>query len=296
MRAFFIPLAIFFLYSFHVNLANPFPQIVQGLEAFRAQVINEEQGDLSFLSTWLKIEQLDLSSEQREDLIHALRNIDCVSEEMKVKLYQNFSQKDIEVVQTQGDLIDLFGEGVLDTQYPFKIKASASTLQEMASMNIQEGDRIAEIGAGTGTFSFILALAYPRLELSLNELNPFSTNYYQDKFQRNQALFDGVQYQFVQGQIDDTQLEYQTFDKIIIRNSFHHFPKPKQMLQSIKKSMHSETQLFITERPASLENRTEFCRKLMYSSKLKRLVKKSGMQLIQEEKVGKYILYGFKLK
>ncbi|HRI32986.1 MAG TPA: hypothetical protein PLD02_04485, partial [Saprospiraceae bacterium] len=57
----------------------------------------------------------------------------------------------------------------------------------------------------------------------------------------------GTIYKSWKGSSTSTGMEDSTFDKIIIRNTFHHFRKKDKMLQSIMKSMNDETELIILE-------------------------------------------------
>ena len=100
----------------------------------------------------------------------------------------------------------------------------------------------------------------------------------------------------VQGEITSTNLEGLDLDKIIIRQSFHHFSRKKEMLSSISKSLKPDGRLYVLE--ATKDHPDNYCRCLCDEAmRSKRIIKKitsNGFKLEEILVVGFSYLFVFR--
>jgi SAM-dependent methyltransferase len=90
----------------------------------------------------------------------------------------------------------------------------------------------------------------------------------------------------VHGTYYSTGLNELNLDKIIIRNSFHHFKKPRNMLSSIKLALKPKGELYLYELVPP-ENKEDWrCKKVMKTKKIKKICKKNGFLIVEEKMVG----------
>ncbi|MEZ4934572.1 MAG: hypothetical protein R2788_20900 [Saprospiraceae bacterium] len=81
-------------------------------------------------------------------------------------------------------------DGILKADPPFQIEAETHIFEEIKYYGITNNMNIAEIGAGNGVFSLMLGLAYDSLNIYVNELDFFQTNYAKEKT----TLFNAKQF------------------------------------------------------------------------------------------------------
>lgn len=129
----------------------------------------------------------------------------------------------------------------------YKIKQS-----ELDFFRFQSGQTIASIGAGCGHWEAAYAATTDSVTFyledidttTLNERNAgFSWNYYAKL--RGKPMTSS--YKLVLGDERSTSLPENTFDKILIINSFHEFTYQKEMLEDIKTKLKTGGILYIDE-------------------------------------------------
>lgn len=101
------------------------------------------------------------------------------------------------------------------------------------------------------------------------------------------SMFEVSQVHLVKGQKKSTGLEGQQLDKIIIRDSFHHFKKKSKMLASIKKSLKDTGELFVVESVIIQNNGGKNCPMAMHASDIIKTIESGGFKL--EQNVGLYL-------
>ncbi|TAF68226.1 MAG: methyltransferase domain-containing protein [Cytophagales bacterium] len=159
---------------------------------------------------------------------------------------------------------------------------------ECTFLELKEGQKVASIGASTGYF-----------EISCNLLNNTAIDFYIEDIDTicdNQAEIDGIvnfyEEQFNTtfkgtftssiGTENSTKLPQNTFDRVLCRISFHHFPSPENMLSEIHNILKADGLLIIAENLTPTTGILDpFCKSPLYAEKdLIELVEKNGFTLI----------------
>jgi ubiquinone/menaquinone biosynthesis C-methylase UbiE len=216
---------------------------------------------------------------------------------------------DLAIIEENSELIELILEGILKPNYPFALNRDLDVLSEFVFYDIASNNRVGEIGAGFGTFAFLISMIYKDVKLSINELNEDALDYVQTKFEKNGRFINLENVEFVKGDIDEVNFEDNNYDKIICRNTFHHFQKKKDMLKSIKKVLKKDGELLLLEQDNTLKqapgvDRITFtpnqllntCNEAISLKKIIKLMKRNGFKLEEQEKNGeRYYLLRFSL-
>lgn len=190
-----------------------------------------------------------------------------------------FTEVELQVIERNADVFDLLFLGVLKWEYPFALKLDAEILRELSVYELTAGERIGEIGAGTGMLSMTLRLLEPGAAFYVNELDRDFIDYMQAKLQRNEeeALTDGLE--LIKGSRRSTEMEGFDLDKIIVRNTLHHFKQPEEMLASIKQSLSAEGVLFVWESIRELDHDGDGCTLAMSRSEVTEVLFRAGFTL-----------------
>jgi len=209
------------------------------------------------------------------------------------RLPLNFSEDELQTIAQNSELVDLIAYGVLNYKYPFRIIPNQDLFDEIAFYDIQQNDIIAEIGAGNGVFSQFLSMLRKPITIYINEIDKDALNYIAAKKEKKGFRIDSANIIIVKGTKKEIKLP-QTVDKIIIRNSFHHFTKKEQMLESIISFLNPEGKLFIFE---SLNDETNpnICKLKMNDYEIKSIFEENGFVLKREKKTENTILLEYAL-
>lgn len=115
-------------------------------------------------------------------------------------------------------------------------------LKELAFYKIRPKDAIAEIGSGNGCNTEILSMVYPENQIYANELNPQQVEILQRQLGKSSNV------KIIKGESTSCGLEDMGIEVLIARNSFHHFEKKIEMVDSIIDSMNKEGRFIVLER------------------------------------------------
>ena len=203
----------------------------------------------------------------------------------RCKLIEMISEQDIEIILENSELLDLVLEGVLKPNYPFAINPKSTIFSELEFYQIETGQRIGEIGAGNGTFSILLGMLSDEIQIVINELEKGFVNYIGEKISNNNQLLDASKIEVVKGTKSNTGLRDNQFDKIIIRNAFHHFSKKEKMLESIKESLSENGKLYLYEPILVPSGKGSSCDKVLDKQYLLTLIEENGFLLEKEKKL-----------
>ncbi|MEZ4984158.1 MAG: methyltransferase domain-containing protein [Saprospiraceae bacterium] len=152
------------------------------------------------------------------------------------KLARKPKNKDLAIVVEQHLLLDLISLGIVDRYPPHEIQRRDEFCTEWNFYQLKAGQRVAEIGAGDGTFSKLLAMFHPDVECWATEINSTLFEYMQRPWVLYGAPLVMDNLHFVLGNETDTGLPI-GFDRIILRHTVHHFSDPSSMLSSIRKAL-----------------------------------------------------------
>ncbi len=299
MNNFIIPIFLFF--SFQLNgQENTSPsntRFIVNLAQYRHELI---AGNFDNYKTLIHLDTLWKQPEaMKEEMETLLFNIIYLNEIYLVKpkkisnkinkkfpgypLLYLLTEENIGIILKNKHLIDLLTKGILKPDPPFQIDPEIFVLEELGFYKIKDGMHIAEIGAGNGVFSLMLGLAYDSLSIYVNDLDYFSIEYAMKKITGCQSKNSGNSYFFVDGKKKTTQLENVKLDKIIIRNSFHHFSRPTEMLASIKQSLTPDGDLYISD-PFLAPGHSFGCNKVMLLEDIKKILLENGFRIVEEKR------------
>lgn len=123
---------------------------------------------------------------------------------------------------------------------------------ELDFYQFRSGQTVASIGAGCGHWEAALAAATDSVTFYLEDIDTTTLNRQHADFAWNYySLLRGKpmtsHYKLVPGDVRSTSLPENTFDKILIINSFHEFTYQSEMLDDIKKKLKPGAILYIDE-------------------------------------------------
>lgn len=128
--------------------------------------------------------------------------------------------------------------GVMGHQAAQWLERPQRTHEEMpdevvANLNLKADDVVADIGAGSGYFSFRMAAKVPNGKVLAVDIQPEMLAMIEErKAAENVDNIEGIL-----GQIDDTRLPENTVDLILLVDAYHEFSHPYEMLDSMVKSL-----------------------------------------------------------
>ncbi|TLP79221.1 class I SAM-dependent methyltransferase [Maribacter sp. ACAM166] len=117
------------------------------------------------------------------------------------------------------------------------------TLKLLQNMNIQPGDTIADIGAGSGYHVFKMAPIVEKGQLYAVDLQPEMLAAMAVKKENNQQK----NIILIQGTEQSVNLTENSIDKVLLVDVYHEFNFPFEMIQSIKRAMRPDAQLYLIE-------------------------------------------------
>ncbi len=169
-----------------------------------------------------------------------------------------------------------------DRMADYPAAPEAEIKEELTFYGIQAGERIGEIGAGGESFAAaVLSIRKPRVYY-LNDVDSLAL--LQIAFHRGyNPVFRKASTPIIPvlGTEGCTGLEGKALDKIIVRNAFHHFKRPQEMLHSIKQSLAQDGKLFLRER--YLENcGDQCCENTMSRSAIAVEMREAGFELLEK--------------
>ncbi len=295
MKSFFFPILLFFsFHAFGQNNTSPHTQLVTGLVNYRNELIAENSDNFKEIS---KLDTLwKLGAEHQDEVQAFLGNVIYAHEvalippkkmikkweKQDLPFFYLLSEDNIRIILENKHLIGLLAAGILEADPPFKIASGTWLFKELDFYKIKDRMHVAEIGAGNGVFSLMLGLAYDSLSIYVNDLNYSNVEFAMSKITQCQSKKDGNKYIFVNGKKKATQLENVKLDKIIIRNSFHHFSHRAEMLESIKQSLLPDGNLYIAD-PFLAPDHSFGCNKVMPLEDIKKALLENGFRIVEEK-------------
>jgi len=213
------------------------------------------------------------------------------------KAGNSITEEDISIITKNSELLELIHLGLLKATFPFKIDPKTDLLEELKTYNLKDGEKIGEIGCGSGTFAMLLHQIQPNSQLYLNEINRSFFSYINLVLAENENFYQKKNISLIKGKKKNTKLEGYNLDKIIIRKTFHHFSKKDKMLDSIKKSLKPNGELYIMEYPIELnQNNEDACKISMRRNDIIGSIVNNGFVLINEVVIGRMVILKFKIK
>jgi SAM-dependent methyltransferase len=202
-----------------------------------------------------------------------------------IKILLHFTKDDFQTVLENYRLAEYITEYIVKYKYPYELINFKNFQEEHFFYQLKDSLRIAEIGAGSGTFSYLLSKIHVGMTLYVNELDKGYVNYIKQINKSNKQNSSNVITAF-QGTYYSIGLNELNLDKVIIRNSFHHFKKPRKMLRSIKLALKPKGELYLYELVPPMDKEDWRCKEVMKTEKIIKKCKKSGFILVEEKMVG----------
>ena len=215
----------------------------------------------------------------------------------QLKTITKFSKK---TMVKNASLLDLWGIGLVQFQYPYQIDTSGGDFfEELAFYEIENGQEIADIGGGNGTLALLVAMLYEDVSVYMNEIVYEKLEYFKGKIAEVRRIYrpDLKGLTPVMGSARNVRLKNKKMDKIIIRKTIHHFKFTKAMLKSIRKSLKPDGDLYIGELPKEKDPEGKKCKLLWEQDKLLKIMEENGFKLIKKTRIGDkgFMLYHYKI-
>lgn len=172
--------------------------------------------------------------------------------------------------------------GVMGHQAADWLERPQRTHEEMpdevvANLNLKPTDVVADIGAGSGYFSFRMAKLLPQGRVLAVDIQPEMLTLIE-----NRKRSDGVNnVDTILGDINDTRLPANSVDLILLVDAYHEFSHPWEMMQSMVSAMKSGGRIVLLEYRA--EDRTVPIRPLhkMTQDQVKKEMGVFGLQFVE---------------
>lgn len=285
------------------------PDWVMKLSNYRNALLNDEVASLDELGGLLsKWDALGANKQEQIDFTYNVLKVRAVDGwsfrliKKKALLHQpgiiadSFSEADLRIIEAHPDLLDMVFLGVLEWKYPFAIDREAAFFRALGAYEISGGERIGEIGSGTGVFSLMLKLLYPDITLHVNELDRDFVKYITLKFENGIGDLENSGVETIKGRRESTNLEGYELDKIILRNTLHHFGDQDEMLGSIKRSLKPGGELFVWESIVELDIDDNICKHALTREAIKGIFEDSAFELLGERDFEESVLFKLRRK
>jgi ubiquinone/menaquinone biosynthesis C-methylase UbiE len=113
----------------------------------------------------------------------------------------------------------------------------------LRELQLKPTDVVADIGAGTGYFSFRISPLVPRGKVLAVDIQPEMIQYLRDNKARNKA----PNVEPVLGTVKNPNLPASAVDLVLIVDAYHEFDHPREMLRAIKSALRPGGRLALVE-------------------------------------------------
>lgn len=172
--------------------------------------------------------------------------------------------------------------------------------KDLDILNLQAGDTVADIGSYDGYYPTLYSIYNDSITFYLNDIRKEGFLYLDSIRQAVENISGNKvsnEFNIVIGNDSSTNLQANSFNKVIIRDALHHFHSVEKMLQEIIKIMEPESELMLIEPIRGQNNIYSVCEGAMTEEELLNLLFNNGFELIKKTKGQKSLgWYKFKLK
>ncbi len=158
--------------------------------------------------------------------------------------------------------------------------------KELAYYGIRNGDCIADVGAGSGWFEGVLTIKYDSLKIDAVDVKAYhirESGPTIEEFIKLRSTPNTNVLTFKKGKNKSTQLPKHKYDKVIVRQTFHHFEHKAEMLADLRRIMKVSGKLYVYE-PVAVTS--EYFRQgkcyHFAPSDLLHIFSKNGFKLVEE--------------
>ncbi len=110
-------------------------------------------------------------------------------------------------------------------------------------LSLKEDEIIADIGAGSGYYTFLLAPLIPKGKVIAVDIQQEMINFLENR--KEQAGLSNIESHL--GKIDDTKLPPESIDSALMVDSYHEFSHPYEMMKSLVKALKPGGRIFLLE-------------------------------------------------
>lgn len=281
------------------------PHYWQSLEKYRAKVVAKTfEHDSLFkevLYRWKSVEKdTDLFDSMLFNCSWAYKIYDNSIYEIKHNTRANYPNSKIRDIITESDLlvlaqhfelVNLINRGILESDYPYKVKRKYGFIRQLDFLDLKPGEIIADIGAGSGFFSQLMAFIGVPIKIYITENDPNIVSYLDEKVA--QRSFAEIIPEIIKGTRFKTHLP-EKVDKIILRNTFHHFSNEDVMLRSIRESLKPDGKLFVFENLYGTDS-SDHCKMELTEPEIRNPIKQAGFHLIRRLLIDDFVLLEYSL-
>lgn len=180
------------------------------------------------------------------------------------------------------------------------IQWDSPVFQQLTFFNIQAGDRIGELGAGSGWMSFLLGTLYDSTFVQINEIQEDMVQRIEQEMDYKLTLSQQKRFRTILGTAQTTGMEGAAMDVLIAIDAFHHFDNKIAMLQAIKSSLAKDGTFYLVEQ-INEENARAYCPEALERATLEKLLQQSGFTKIKEQPLiglanGHTIMFAYRVK
>ncbi len=161
--------------------------------------------------------------------------------------------------------------------------------RQVAQIDWKDGEKILDIGSGHYLIGKLIGRKVSNAHIYYNDIDSISLQgigyaTQHDKQFRKARIKNNNEFFLVMGSEIQTGAEEIIFDKILIRQTFHHFNQPRKILESIKKSMGTHTRLYIIEYNDKDDDYLG-CNKQLTHHEFDLLLREAGLREIRSKKI-----------
>ncbi|HEY5822828.1 MAG TPA: class I SAM-dependent methyltransferase [Cyclobacteriaceae bacterium] len=139
--------------------------------------------------------------------------------------------------------------------------SDSAFLSEIQLYEFKTGESIADIGTGSGYFEIVLSKFCDNLQVYAVDIDSVSMGHLATQLKFLDLNDEkNIIYNTVLGNEKSSLLPSHRFDKVIVRNTFHHFTYPNEMLADCKRIMKKNARLFIVDILVDETDRPPACR------------------------------------
>jgi len=156
-------------------------------------------------------------------------------------------------------------------------------LSEVKTYKFRKHDVIADIGAGSGYFERVLSMYCDYLTVYVNEINSSSLSQLRTKLKFLEFCDQkNIAYNSILGNESSSLLPSNSFDKVIIRNTYHHFSNPNKMIEDCKRILKENGKLYIIDILIDETVKEPECKFHLTRKDFLKVIYENGFNLINE--------------
>lgn len=215
-------------------------------------------------------------------------------EPKNLRAYKSWGEENAFVLQ---ELNFLAGNRIIETTAPYKLADLNEFWKEIDFYDVHLNEQILDLGAGNGFISFVLAFSGIQADIYLSEINEEIISYLVQSIERVKAGNISAQLTFFKSNEKNIGSDTLKFDRIIMREVFHHLKFPTEIFNSIKEHLSDNGLLYIVETTKDIEMTNQ--RRCPQSTTRKKIIEfatANGFQLLDHQQANQATMLKFRLE